>query len=141
MAFDRPYKGLPDPFSPDIQPDPTDSAGGTRDESYMNLTCLKAASIIDNNSAIIAANRAIMVKDGTSSIDLRTMVKAKLELLEKGWSAAYEEAKLEYMAGQSRVAGAAVMTPFRLFAQGMYGGGFSNLNSFYEPNRSRQNII
>lgn len=103
-----------------ISPDPTDTVGGTRDDSYVNLSCMKAASILDQGSAIIAASRAVAVKDGSSSVDLRSVFKAKLALIEKGWSAVYADAKLEYQAGQVRIAGAAVMTPFRLFAYGGY---------------------
>lgn len=100
-----------------ITPDPTATA--TKDESFVNLVTIKAACIIDRGSAVVAAGRAISVRDGGSSVDLRGVFGAKLQLLQKGWCAVYEDAKLEYQAGQVRVAGAVVMTPFRLFSGGL----------------------
>lgn len=101
-----------------LSPDPTLTA--TKDDSFTNLVCLKAAAITDKGSAIQATRRAISVKDGTSAIDLRGPLEGWLSLLEKGgWTAAYEKAKLEYQSGQS-VAGMAVMTPFRTYASEYY---------------------
>jgi hypothetical protein len=102
-------------------PDPT--AAATRDESYINLTCLKAASIVDRGAASIAASQAIAVKDGASLIDLRDVAKHRLNLLKLGWCKVYDDAKLEYRAGQVRIAGAAVMGPFRVYASGGLGMG------------------
>lgn len=100
-----------------IMPDPTDPA--SKDESFVNLVALKAACIIDQGSAVVAAQRAIAVKDGGSSVDLRGVFAGKFALLEKGYCAIYKDSKKEYQAGQVRIAGAAVMGPFRLYA---YGG-------------------
>jgi len=108
--------------TPAIAPDPTDDAGGTRDDSFINLATLKAACIMDQGAALLAAKQAIAVGDGSSKIDLRERAAWLLKLLEKGWCAAFENAKLEYKSGQVQVAGAAVMTPFRLYAAGMFGG-------------------
>ncbi len=94
-----------------ISPDPTLTA--TKDESYTNLVCLKAAAIADRGSAILAARRAISVRDGSSAIDLRGPLQGWLALLDKGWGAVYDAAKLDYQIGSSPVAGAAVMGPFR----------------------------
>ena len=102
-----------------ISPDPTLTA--TKDESFTNLVTLKAACILDRGSANIAANRAIAVKDADSAIDLRRIFISKLELLKQGWCAVYEDTKLEYQMSSNQVAGAAVMTPFRLFAFGNRG--------------------
>lgn len=102
-----------------LAPDPT--AASTRDDSLLNLVTLKAACLIDRGSAVAAAGRAISVGDGGSRVDLRGVFGAKLQLLEKGWCAVYDQEKFEYQSGQARVAGAAVLTPFRLYA----GGGLS----------------
>lgn len=114
-----------------IQPDPTATA--TKDESFVNLTCLKAACLIDRGSAMVAANRAIAVRDGSSAIDLRGVIQSKLKLLEKGWCAVYEDAKFEYQKDQHSVAGAIVMTPFRMYAQ----GGYSPINILGGDQRDR----
>lgn len=120
MAFAREYEvSVADAT---IDPDPT--AGDTRDDAFANLVTLKAACILDRGAAILAASQAIAVKDGPSAIDLRDRLKGKLRLLEKGgWCAAYEDAKLEYLTGQAGpgTAGAAVLTPFRLVANGGWG--------------------
>jgi hypothetical protein len=93
---------------------------------------LKAACIIDRGAASIAAKQAIRVHDGNSSIDLRGAMIGKIALLKAGgWCAVYEDAKLEYQTGQVRIAGAAIMSPFRLYAQ-----GYSSQDSFSSP-RSR----
>jgi hypothetical protein len=86
---------------------------------------MKAACIMDRGRAVQDAKKAIMFKEGQSSVDLRGITSARLKLLEKGgWCPAYAEAKLEYQSGQVRVAGAMVMSPFRLYATGGGGRGF-----------------
>jgi hypothetical protein len=117
-----------------ITPDPSDSVGSTRDESFLNLFTLKAASIIDRGAAMTAANRALYAKDGSSAVDLRDIFKAKYALLQKGWNAVYEDAKLEYLAGTVRNAGAAVLTPFRLFAYGNWGMTPQQYGYWRDPN-------
>lgn len=102
-----------------ITPDPT--LAPNRDENLINLTSLKTACIIDRGSAAAAADQAIRVRDGQSEVDLRSAFKAKLDLIKAGWCAVYEDAKTEYVyARTDEIVGAAVMTPFRLFA------GFGN---------------
>lgn len=103
----------------DISPDPTEEA--TLDDSYTNLVCLKAACIVNTGDAATAASQAIAVKDGTSSIDLRGALEGKMALLKQGWCAVYKDAKLSYQCQAVEAAGAAVMTPFRIFA---FGPGF-----------------
>jgi len=140
MTFSQAFKG--DAVNVGITPDPTidlSAKGGvnTRDESFMNLTCEKAACIIDRGAAATSAAQAIFVKDGSSAIDLREAAKAKMNLLMKGgWCAVYDQDKLEYKSGQVRIAGAAVMGPFRIYAQG--GGGMGYYVTV--PNRERNGI-
>jgi hypothetical protein len=100
-----------------LEPDPTE--GADRNDAFVNLVAQKAACIIDRGGAVAAAQRAISVRDGGSAVDLRGVFQAKLALLEKGWCAVYEATKLEYKAGLASLAGAIVMTPFRLYADGL----------------------
>lgn len=109
ITFDTAY--TVDISNETLSPDPTVTA--TKDDSFTNLVCLKAAAIADHGSAILAARRAIAVKDGSSSIDLRGSMQGWLALLEKGWRAVYDQAKKEFILGQAAVAGAMVLTPFR----------------------------
>lgn len=98
----------------DISPDPTEPE--TQNDSYVNLVCIKAACIIDTGSAAKAASQAIAVKDGSSSIDLRGALQGKLALLKEGWCSVLKEAKYTYQMQLSEAAGAAIMTPFRVFS-------------------------
>lgn len=104
-----------------ISPDPT--AAAYSNPSFLNLTTTKAACIINQGSAMTAAARAIVVRDGGSMVDLRAIFGAKFKLIEQGWCAVYEDMKFEYQAGSVRVAGAAVLGPFRLYARGGFGWG------------------
>lgn len=127
-----------------ITPDPT--LGG--DDSFINLFCMKSACIMDNGAAIVAANRAIAVKDGTSAVNLEGIFKGKLALLREGWCSAYKDAKLTFIREQSgisrtgvTVAGAVIMTPFRLFARDYYGYGLSYGGYGGDPSRSNEGGI
>lgn len=112
-----------------ITPDPTDTVGSTRNDSFINLVCAKAACIVDRGSALKAASQAIRVKDGASEVDLRDTFKAKLALLNKGWCAVYEDMKDEYIVSQTGVVvGAAILSPFRAYADA-YGQLWSNPRS------------
>lgn len=104
-----------------ITPDPEDDA------PFMNLVTLKSACIVNRSELLIAANRAIYVKDGAASVDLRGVPENKLKVLEKGWCAAYQDAKDDYYRdynGISRTgattAGAVIIGPFRLFARSWF---------------------
>ena len=104
-----------------ITPDPTD------DNDFMNLMTLKGACIVNRSELLIAANRAIYVKDGGAAVDLRGVPENKIKVLEKGWCAAFQDAKIEFLkaqAGISRMgattAGAVILSPFRLFARNYY---------------------
>ncbi len=126
LNFTQNYVMTVDPVSPNIVPDPTDDVNKTRDYNFINLSCLKAASIIYQGSAVIAASQAIFVRDGSSSIDLRGVFGAWAKLLEKGYAAVYQQAKTDFLLGSTKIAGAAVMTPFRLFALGDWGPSFGD---------------
>lgn len=102
-----------------ITPDPSQGEG--KNDSFMNLLCMKAACVIDRGTAATAAGRAISVRDGGSSVDLRGVFQGKFEILKRGWCATYEDAKLDYQAGESSTAGAVVTTPFRLLVNGNKG--------------------
>ncbi len=110
-----------------ITPDPTDSA--SKDDSLVNLSCLKAACIMDRGSAVTSAKNALIIREGFSSVDLSKAAQARLALLSKGYCAEYEEQKLLYQAGLVRTAGAAVMGPIRIAAMDLY-----NSNYYYNNN-------
>ncbi len=103
-----------------LTPDPT--IGDNKNEAFINLVTLKAACILDRTEASLAARRAIIVKDGSSAIDLSRVAQNKIALIEKGWCAVYEDAQWDYQYRRTQgVAGAAVMGPIRLFAWESFG--------------------
>lgn len=132
MDFDHTY--FFDTVPQTVNPDPTDSANNTRNDSLVNLTCLKAACITDRGEAKTGASQAVDISDVGSRINVTGIAAARIKLLDKGWCAVYADAKLQYLAGQSVVAGAAIMTPFRVFA-----GDNANLGYYPFEGRSAYN--
>lgn len=95
-----------------ISPDP--SAEATKDESFINLMCLKAACNLNQGKALNEASNAFSGKDGFSSFDFRGVADSLIKLLLKGgWCAIYEKQLENYILGKDSVAGMAVMGPFR----------------------------
>lgn len=123
MTFSQPFTA--DVSNIDIRPDPTNDSGNTRDDSFINMVCLKAACFTDRGEARLSAGQAVSVKDGSSSIDLRSIASTRLAMLQKGWCKVYDDEKFAYMSGQVRTAGAAIMTPFRVFA------GYNAVGAYY----------
>lgn len=99
-----------------ITPDPGDTDGNTRDNSLINLMCLKAACIMERGVTGTSAGKAVAGKDGFSSFDLRGVAEARLKLMQVGACKEYEKALADYQSGGSGsdiIAGAAVLSPFR----------------------------
>ena len=91
-----------------ITPDPT----VLHDESFVSLVSLRSACLIDNSTLRTKAESAgISVKTGPHSIDTKGVIDAYKFLLEKGYCDAYQEAKWEYISGNS-APGRAILGPF-----------------------------
>lgn len=117
-----------------ISPNPTDRSpvSNTRDDNFINLTCIKAACLIERGETRKSVGQSIAIRDGSSSIDLRGSMDGRIRLLDKNWCAVYENTKMEYQTSRNgAIAGAAIMTPFRVFA------GFSD-QAYYPVNEGRQ---
>jgi len=91
-----------------LSPDPTDA--GTKDNAFINLSCLKTACIIVGSQVRSEASNAISIKDGPSAIDLRG-VASTLMILYQDLCQKYEQLVLDYRAGNS-VAGQAILGPY-----------------------------
>ena len=118
-----------------ITPDPTDSDAGTRDDSFINLVTLKAACITSHGEARTAAKQGISIRDGSSAIDLTGPLQGRLKLIEIGYCESYEQCKLEYQTARiGTIAGATILTPFRVFA------GFGEQN-YFPLQEGRQTFI
>lgn len=98
----------------DIIPDPTNSE--SRDDPFINLTCMKAACLANRGDSWIKSKKALVIKDiGGIMVDTRDVFKAKYNLLLKGgWCPVYEEEKLIYETTGS-VPGKAILSPFRTY--------------------------
>jgi hypothetical protein len=95
-----------------LSPDPTET--DPKDDSFINLICLKAACIIDQSEVRKASGRSFSVADSTGMrVDTRANLEGRLAILKDGWCKAYKDAKLEYEIDKVNVAGHAIMTPFR----------------------------
>lgn len=118
-----------------ITPDPTNSDTQTRDDSFINLVTLKAACITSHGEARISAKQGISIRDGSSSIDLRGPLEGRLKLIQIGYCELYDQAKLEYQTARiGTIAGAAILTPFRVFS------GFGE-QSYFPLQEGRQSFI
>ncbi|MBY0525605.1 MAG: hypothetical protein K2R98_19525 [Gemmataceae bacterium] len=109
---------VPDIDSLTITPDPTSRTAETRDDSFVNLVCMKAACVVERGETRKAVGKGVLIKDPAHTFDNRASAQGHLALLKQNWCQQYEDAKLEYQANQATVAGAAVMSPFRMFVDG-----------------------
>ena len=91
-----------------LSPDPTDS--DTKDDPFIALACLRAACIIVGSEIRKESGNAISIKDGPSAIDLRG-VTSTLTVLYKDLCEKYEQALIEYRAGNS-VTGQSILGPY-----------------------------
>jgi hypothetical protein len=83
-----------------ISPDPTNlqNTPYPRDDAFINLVSLKAATIILNGELKTYAGQAVILQDGPSKIDLSNLIFAA-ELRYKEIMKLYEESRVQYMAG------------------------------------------
>lgn len=90
-------------------PDPTDRDTG-RDESFIQLTCLKACCILHRSILRQAATRAIDIKDGPVSVSFKGEFAGK-SMLAQDWCKEYKEAVLAYQVGNF-VPTRVILSPF-----------------------------
>jgi len=91
-----------------LTPDPTVT---TKDNGFINLSCLKTACIILSSEWRTASKNAISFKDGPSSIDAKG-VAAEKQALAKEACENYTDALMQYRAGNA-AAGEAIVGPHR----------------------------
>ena len=98
-----------------LSPDPTEEP---RDDSFVNLACLRSVCIVDKGEARKAAEEAGLQVSDMGGFQLRkdgTSVQAKLALLkEGGWCYAYDDAKYDYLLGNVLTAGAVIVGAFKM---------------------------
>ena len=65
----------------------------------------------------MAANNAVEAQDGGSwRVDLTGSARSKISLLDKNWCKVFDEEKEQYQLNKRHIPGAAIMTPFRVWA-------------------------
>lgn len=105
LTFNKPYEI--NIAGSSLTPDPTDA---TRDDSFINLVCLKSAAIVYGGELRLAGGKSMKVVDGPSQIDTTTMYGNYAKLYQSAVDA-YNKARINYVAGNS-IGGQMVSTPF-----------------------------
>lgn len=90
-----------------LSPDPT--ASTNKDDSFINLVCLKTARMLLGSELKTHSLNAISLRDGPSSIDLRGIVSG-LKILFDDINRRYEEAVTQYKL--NGVVGQAILGPY-----------------------------
>jgi len=93
--------------SASLSPDPTDSSD--KDDSFINLVCLKTAQMLLGSELKTHSLNAISLKDGPSSLDLRGIVSG-LKILFDDINKRYDEATMQYKL--NGVVGQAILGPY-----------------------------
>lgn len=117
MEFNNTYTVDVDTLS--LSPDPT---SGVKDDAFINLTCMKTACMILKAEVKAESLKAVVVRDGPSSIDLSGRYAATKDRAER-MCEAYEQAKMQYQLGNSR-AGQAVVNTWIVDNIATYEGNF-----------------
>mgnify|MGYP001171792944 FL=1 len=90
-----------------LSPDPTDS--GNKDDSFINIVCLKTAQMLLGSELKTHSLNAISLRDGPSALDLRGIVTG-LKILFDDTNKKYDEAKMQYKL--NGVVGQAILGPY-----------------------------
>ena len=104
IDFDNTYAIDVDSVS--LSPDPT---SGNKDDSFINLVCLKTAQMLLGSVLKTHSLNAISLKDGPSALDLRGIVSG-LKILFDDINKKYEEATTQYKL--NGVVGQAILGPY-----------------------------
>ena len=104
IDFDNTYDIDVDSVS--LSPDPT---SGNKDDSFINLVCLKTAQMLLGSELKTHSLNAISLKDGPSSLDLRGIVSG-LKILFDDINKRYDEATMQYKL--NGVVGQAILGPY-----------------------------
>jgi hypothetical protein len=105
-----------------LSPDPTTTPvdGSLKDDDFIALCCLRAGILFTGSQLKTYSLRAIALRDGPSSLDLRGVV-AGLKALHDDLNEKYEQAKMEYETGKRGV-GQAILSPYSPGSSSYYGG-------------------
>ncbi len=95
-----------------LKPDPTRTP---RDESFINLTVLKAACLLASSGLLKIGPQSIMVREGSYQFDARGALTGRQAAVDT-WCNAYTDARWELVRLGSGSAGHAIIGPYRNLA-------------------------
>lgn len=90
-----------------LSPDPTETT--PQDNDYINLVAYRAACLILSSEVKASVNKAVLVKDGPSTIDMRNTSGTLMDLRNKVCEK-FEDMLMDYKAGKS-IAGQSILGP------------------------------
>ena len=106
-----------------LTPDPTTTGVSTsnKDDDFIALCCLRSGLLLTNSLLRTYALKAISIRDGASSLDMRGIV-AGLKMVNDDLTKKYEDVKLNYETGKLGF-GKVILSP--------YSPGSDNANRGY----------
>ena len=95
-----------------LTPDPTLTATNisNKDDDFIALCCLKTAIMVTNGQLKYYAMRAISIKDGPTSLDVKGIISG-LKMVLEDLTKQYEQAKLDYQTCRAGF-GKAILSPY-----------------------------
>ena len=111
-----------------LTPDPTTTGVSTsnKDDDFIALCCLRSGLLLTNSLLRTYALKAISIRDGASSLDMRGIV-AGLKMINDDLTKKYEDVKLNYETGKLGF-GKVILSP--------YSPGSDNANRGYVDYRA-----
>lgn len=111
-----------------LTPDPTTTGVSTsnKDDDFIALCCLRSGLLLTNSLLRTYALKAISIRDGASSLDMRGIV-AGLKMVNDDLTKKYEDVKLNYETGKLGF-GKVILSP--------YSPGSDNANRGYVDYRA-----
>jgi hypothetical protein len=110
-----------------LTPDPTNTAGGTREDAFINLTLLRAACLLASAVLRKTGGKSFKVVEGPSSIDMTDNIVGAKNWVQNACQA-YKDAQWSYEL-HGRVDGVGILGPFRQ-GIGNYGYGYGGCGGY-----------
>jgi hypothetical protein len=95
-----------------LSPDPTTTpvAPSNKDDDFIALCCMRSSLLLTNSLLRTYAMKAISIRDGSSSLDMRGVVSG-LKMVNDDITAKYEDMKMAYQTGKLGL-GKVILSPY-----------------------------
>ena len=95
-----------------LSPDPTTTpvASSNKDDDFIALCCMRSSLLLTNSLLRTYAMKAISIRDGSSSLDMRGVVSG-LKMVNDDITAKYEDMKMAYQTGKLGL-GKVILSPY-----------------------------